>query len=431
MRSDKSDRKIKQTVYPKTLPICLFWMSFSLLYASEIEVLEPLSMVQENIFLEESNAEQMVFSNETSFFGEEIAASSVAGLFPDRINWTTKKKAAPPEIPVAAKPTKSLRVSIDALYFKPIQDSLKYGQTNSISFSPPGNTIGPSFTYDWGVRGSLAIPLRYDDWDLSAAYTYFHPTMPTVHKTDDNQYLFMVLTQSFFPQVNNFSNVQCGDIKGKWRLKMDLLNIELKRICLVSRSFLIKPIIGIQLAEVKQRIVVNYGRFWIVNGGVLPLDNPIPILNAQKIISANEVYGVGPEFGGEMSFLMPKNFRLFLKSAFACMFGRFNTTMKYAENLGSIGSLPPNGTGITTTPYPENQVLKVNVAGSFTMIQIQGAFSKEWKMGKNGSGDFMLGWETQFWWNLSRMNGFNQPSLTSLGADMSLQGPYARLELNF
>ena len=429
MRLYKLNRK--KASYPKVLPICLFWMSFSFLSADEAEILEAFPAAEESSLVEESAPDLASLLSDTPFEGEEIADSQVAGWFADRVSWSSKNKKPPPEIPVAAKPTKSLRIAIDALYFKPIQDSLKYGQSNSMSFSPPGNTIGPSFTYDWGVRGSVAIPLRYDDWDLGATYTYFHPKMPTVHKTDENQYLFMVLTQSFFPQVNNFSNVQCGEISGKWRLKMDVLNVELKRICLISRSFLIKPIIGIQLAEIKQRILVKYGNFWIVNGGVLPVDDPIPILNAQKVVSANEVYGIGPEFGAEMSFLMPKNFRMFLKSAFACMFGRFNTTMKYAENLGSVGSLPPLGTGITTTPYAQDQIIKVNVAGSFTMIQIQGAFSKGWKMGKKGSGDLMLGWETQFWWNLSRMNGFNQPSLTSLSADMSLQGPFARLELNF
>ncbi len=441
-------RKKRKSFYETALPFCLLWMSCSLLYADENNSLESISafdeegpfpienffqqepMVEAEPLTEESLAELLSLEEKGLLNGEEIAASTTAGWFPDRINWSTKKKVQPPPVPLAAKPTHSLRITVDALYFKPIQDSLKYGQTNSMSFSPPGNNIGQEFTYEPGVRGALAIPFKYDDWDLSVAYTYFHPTMPTVHKIDENQYLFMVLTQSFFPQVNNFSNVQCGEITGNWRLKMDVLNLELKRICLVSRSFLIKPIIGIQLAEIKQRITVNYGNFWIVNGGVLPSGDPIPILNAQKIISANEVYGVGPEFGAEMSFLIPKNFRLFLKSLFACMFGRFNTTMKYTENLGTIsdGQIPAT---LVTTPYPYDQVLKVNVAGSFTMMQIQGAFSKEFKMGRKGSAEIMLGWETQFWWNLSRMNGFNQPSLTSLGADMSLQGPFARVELNF
>ncbi len=394
------------------------------------KMLEKEPVVEAEPLTEESLAELLSISEHTLLSGEEIAASTTAGWFPDRINWSTKKKVQPPPIPLAAKPTRSLRVTVDALYFKPIQDSLKYAQTNSMSFSPPGNNIGQEFTYEPGVRGALTIPFRYDDWDLCAAYTYFHPTMPTVHKTDENQYLFMVLTQSFFPQVNNFSNVQCGEVIGNWRLKMDTLNLELKRVCLVSRSFLIKPIIGIQLTEIKQRTVVHYGNFWIVNGGIFPQGDPIPILNAQKIISANEVYGVGPEFGAEMSFLIPKNFRLFLKSVFACMFGRFNTTMKYTENLGTVsdGQIPQT---LITTPYPYDQVLKVNVAGSFTMVQIQGAFAKEFRLGRKGSAEIMLGWETQFWWNLSRMNGFNQPSLTSLGSDMSLQGPFARVELNF
>lgn len=399
----------------------LFWISCSLwaVEGEEVKEVEPLLVEEAVQDLSDLSA------LDSSIPEEELIALNPEWAKKVKLGWaTTKETPAPP--PLASQNAPHFGLDLDLLYFEPVQMGLKYGQTNSMSFNPPGRDIDQPFTYKLGFRANLNIPISYENWGVNFTYTYFHPTMPSVHKVDPNQFLYMVLAQSYFPQVNNFYNVQCGELKGNWRLRMDVLNADLKKTWMVDRSFVIKPSMGIQAASVKERMVVQYRNLWIINGSI----NDVPIVNPQKIISNSEVYGIGPELGTELQFLIPSNVIISFKSLFSCMFGVFENTTKGTDSLGSFGSLDLPG-GITTTPYPYDQILKNRVTGSFTMMQIQAAISKESKMGKKGSCLFMVGWETQFWWSLHLMNGFNEPDLTSLGADLSLQGPFFRIEGNF
>lgn len=420
MRSRKWRQK-RRRVSLLRWPFCLFCLGSSLwgIEGDELKEIEPLP--SEPILVEAAEKPDAL----ADFSEEELLA-----LSPEwskmRIGWANSKTPPPPPPPLASRTAPHFGLGLDALYFEPVQMGLKYGQTNSMSFNPPGRNIDQPFTFKMGFRANLNIPFQYENWGANFVYTYFHPTMPKVHKVDPNQFLFMILTASYFPQVNNFYNVQCGEIKGSWQLKMDVLNAEIKKTWYIDRSFVMKPFMGVQAASIKQRMVVHYQNLYILNGSI----NSVPIVNPQKIVSNSEVYGMGPDIGTELQFLASKSFAVSFKSLFSCMFGKFQNTTKGTDNLGSFGSLDLPG-GITTTPYPYDQILKNEVTGTFTMLQLQAALSQQWKMGKKGSCLIQLGWETQFWWSLYLMNGFNEPNLTSLGADLSLQGPFFRFEGNF
>lgn len=372
---------------------------------------------------------------------EEPAPEMVAGFFTDKAHRIID--AAMNRTPESATcvgcnswmasemyaPQKTFGFSADVLYFQPVQDNLKYGETNTVSLSPPGHSVDQDFTYKLGFRGALHIPLYYDEWGLNISYMYFHPTMPTTRKVDPNQFLFMTLTQTYFVQVNNALNIQCGEIKGNWALKMDVLNFEFKRSCWFGKTFFIEPILGIQGSEIRQRLVVEYGNLYINNGASGPNG---PLINPRKITSTSEVWGIGPEVGADMRFLLPQGFNMFFRAAFSSMFGQFKTTTKYTDILatsGGPGAIPP--APLSTFPIQEISTLKETIARSFSMMQIQASFAKLWKFGKTGSVELVLGWETQFWWSQNRLNWFSTVALPSEGSDLSLQGPFGRIDIQF
>lgn len=398
-------------------PVCLLWLSCAVWGEEEIK--------------EEASLQQI----------EEAAPELVAGFFKDQahrlidaaMNRQTEGQAYSScnswPLSQLYAPQKTVGFSADVLYFQPVQDNLKYGETNTVSLSPPGQSVDQSFMYKLGFRGAMHIPLYYDEWGLDLSYTYFYPTMPTIHKVDGNQFLFMTLTQTYFVQVNNVTNIQCGEITGNWALKMDVLNVELKRNCWLGKTLFIEPLLGVQASRVRQRLVVNYGNLFINNGANGPNG---PILNAQKIVSASEVWGVGPEVGANIRFLLPQGFNLFFRAAFSSMFGQFKTTTKYSEFLATSGgptAMPPGP--LVTVPVSNISTLKETIARSFSMMQVQASFAKLWKFGKTGSVELVLGWETQFWWSQNRMNWFSTVALPSEGSDLSLQGPFGRLDVQF
>lgn len=401
--------------------ICLCWVVGSLWAVEGEEFVEQDLLPSEPVLVEVADSAPAEYI---------LSEDQLIALSPEwskmRIGWSSQKPPAAPAEPLAGKTAPHFGLDLDALYLEPIQTGMKYAQTNSMSFNPPGKNIDQSFTYKMGFRVSANVPFDYENWGLNVTYTYFHPVMPTVNKSDSNQFLYMILTASYFPQVNNFYNVQCGQVKGQWKLLMDVLSAEFKKTWLIDRSFVMKPFMGVQAASIRQRMVVHYEDLWIVNGSI----NSTPIVNPQKLVSNIKVYGIGPDLGSEFHFIIPKDFTIFCKGLFSCMFGKFCSTTKGTENLGSFGTLGV-GSGIITAPYPYDQVLKNDVSGAFTMMQLQGAISKQWKVGKKGSCLIMLGWESQYWWSLALRNGFNEPDLTSTGADLSIQGPFGRLEVNF
>lgn len=399
-------------------PVCLLWLSCSVWGAEEKDSLIATEESVSEVVAEESSPELMAgfFSNKAqrlidAAMNRQSEPSNCAGCN----SWVASQLFAP---------QKTIGFSADVLYFQPVEDNLKYAETNTVSLTPTGRSVDQEFTFKLGVRAAFHIPLYYDDWGLDLSYMYFHPTMPVTSKTDPNQFLFMTLTQTYFVQVNNALNLQCGQVTAHWKLKMDVVNAELKRSCWFGKSFFIEPIIGVQGSDIRQRLLVRYENLYINNGAIGPNG---PLLNPKKVTSSSEVWGIGPEVGANMRFLLPQGVNLFFRAAFSSMFGQFKTTTKYTDIIATSGTPPI----LFSYPVQNVSILKEKIARSFSMMQIQASVTKLWKFGSTGSVELVLGWETQFWWSQNRFNWFSTVSLPSEGADLSLQGPFGRVDVQF
>lgn len=395
-----------------------------------------LSAVYATSLLAEESA-NILPASQNSSLEALIAFTKDVTLMPPYVPSRLKCKNKLPETNTPAPPPspfiKQFRfgMNADVLYFKPVQDNLKYAETNTISLSPPGKSLYQKFSYKLGFRLGVEIPIWYDNWTISSTYLYFHPIMPPARKTDNNQFLFMTLTQPYYPLVNNFLNVQCGGVKGSWRLRMDSLDLALKRAYQISRSFFIDPILGLQTAEIRQRIEVNYEDIYIINGSQPVPGNPLPIISPQKVVATSDVWGVGPELGAEFRFVIPREFNLFFKCLYSCMMGNFNTTTKYTDLLASTSvGISPNVI-IVTVPQEGSSIMKESLARVFSVLQLQASLSKVWNLNQYGSFECMIGWETQLWWGQNRFNWYSTATMPSEGADLTLQGPFARMNLKF
>ena len=65
---------------------------------------------------------------------------------------------------------------VDYLFFRAIEDTLKYGETNFDLVPPPSHDIEQDFSYNSGVRATINIP-TYDRWLLVVLIPTFGPIL--------------------------------------------------------------------------------------------------------------------------------------------------------------------------------------------------------------------------------------------------------------
>lgn len=297
--------------------------------------------------------------------------------------------------------------TLDVLYFKAIEDSLKYGENDSnfsnYPISDNSKTIQQKFKYSPGIRVSLNLP-AYDCWMLGFSYTHFSAIPQTTHAQNNDGALFgSLIAPVYYAPVNeNVSN-----LSGKWTLRLESFDALLKKKIILDNSFLASIFMGLQGCSIHQKVNVNYTFF-----------NPRPSLaSPQSVRGYSSLFGIGPKMGAELKLIFPYAFSFFAKGSFSCILGAFKTTTKYSRP-------------IISNAY-DNISLKDNPMRICTVSELQMAFSKWWTTSNCIDIEFTIGWETQVWSRQMRMNWFNTLSSPPDGSDLTLHGPFANLSIWF
>ena len=295
-------------------------------------------------------------------------------------------------------------LNIDYLYFRAIEDTLKYGETNFSLVPPPSHNIEQDFSYNPGIRATISIP-TYDHWLLSGSYTHFrvYPSKVIINDSTGNIFANLVVPTYFSPV-----NQQVSRLCGEWELKMQIFDVLFKKGLMIGKSLLIEPFFGVQGCTVKQTVDVNYIFF-----------NPRTSLKPpQKVKGVSRVSGVGPELGAEFRLVFPCQMSLFARGGISCLLGSFKMHTDYGNLLGC---------SLSSTQIS----LKDHKLRLFSSMQLQIAFSKYWRSSLNFELELTMGWETQVWWRQMRMNWFSTLAFPPDGSDLTLHGPFIRLSLGF
>jgi hypothetical protein len=300
---------------------------------------------------------------------------------------------------------------LELIYWEAIEDSLRFamkncpaasvGATAAVTDSPLCPAVNQRLGYDPGARASVFVPILYDEWELGATYTYFYTTPPVSRVNDPRGYLYANLESS---ALGNFSAAQSlTSAKSKWNLKMNVVDLELRRPFVIGQALMLEPIMGAKASFVRQKYDVHYGFFTPGTG------------QANRVIGTSSVWALGPEFGAEMRFLIPKQVSFSVKGMFAAMMGIFSGNTLYTEYYET----------------DEEMSLTEKKTRLFEVGQLQCGFSKWWAIKNESSLELTLGWEAQIWWRQMRMNWMSTATLPPQGADLTIQGPFFRGSWNF
>jgi hypothetical protein len=296
----------------------------------------------------------------------------------------------------------SYRISLEALYFKAIEDSVQYAEIvpQFPTDEPVIKSLEQEHSWDPGVRASFSFPLFYDKWQMEFDYTYFRSAPDRLKKSDSSHSIFASLV---IPIIGINGNVFANKVEGEWRLNMNIVDWLIKRPIYFSKNFEIRPAAGLRACFIDQMIDVDYEDFRID----FPRDN-----TPQKVIGKSSVWGVGPSIGIEMDYFLPKHFSMFLNGFFSCEFGNFDLKTIYKKLLHA--------------PEEAKIVIKDDKQRVFSNVQMQIGFLKEWNFGKHRSFELDAGWEMQIWWRQMRMNWFSTIPGPPEGGDLTLSGPFLK-----
>lgn len=197
------------------------------------------------------------------------------------------------------------------------------------------NTIGykdPDFRWDFGFAVGAGYNTTYDGWDIHADWTHFHPksSSGSVTASETNYLLpvFLIEPLTFIgsqPQNSPTVLQPGGDpstATGKWKLKLDLVDLELGRESYFGEFLFLRFHMGLRSAWIHQNLKVVYDRFLEdVSGENL---GQLTALTTVNVHLKNNFWGMGPRAGLDSQWNLGCGVSVFGNVALSALVGQFS-----------------------------------------------------------------------------------------------------------
>lgn len=341
-----------------------------------------------------------------------------ARLINDVADWVSEEKSekSPASSPLPSANDTATRghgvmFTAGALLLKAEQEGLEYGlltlpptSPTAATFFVSGEKKGMRSIYKPGVRLGLGYHLPRDGWTLSALWTRFHATQ-TSSQQGSAGYLF----SPFWIDAANTPLPESGS--ATWKLRMDIVDIELDRRFYVGEYMALRPHAGVRIANLDQNFDVSYYNV-TVQSSPTP-ETEIKSLNKQLHTGAGIVVGL------DSDWKFGHGFALFCKGRFVLLDGMFDI---HHQEILPAAIIPSD---IKTRLHTVTPLLEFGAGASFIRHFNEGRYFCR----------LNLGWESQVWIN---ENHFSRPGHSYGGVielpirgNLSLSGFEGRLSLGF
>ncbi len=219
-------------------------------------------------------------------------------------------------------------ITVAGFYWNAHQDGLEYAiETNS---APAANGSVNIFNGEFkkphahwrpGFKLGLGYNSPCDGWDVNLLWTHFKGRASNSVEADDG-------TDAVIPLFSAFSDPFGGQLnatnaRGKWSVKLDLVDLELGREFWVSKYLTLRPNIGLRYARLDQDFNVFYtgGSFANVND-----ENEMD----------NNFKGIGPRAGLDTVWHLRCGFSIFGNAALSILYGRFHVSEQETTSLSAV-----------------------------------------------------------------------------------------------
>ena len=276
-----------------------------------------------------------------------------------------------------------LTIFADALFWQAQQlGTYAFGTTTGTSSGGKEKFLVFSFPWNWGLRTGIRYDTSYDHWNTQLYYTWFrtHATSGT-----NNAEPFLIGNYN----ANGLNAYSKGNLR--WSLLFNMFDWELGRDCLVSKTVLFRPFLGLKGGWIYQNINAHFRS---------------PGLRASEHVK-NDFYGVGPKGGldgkWKLGRLNAHVFSLIGDFAGAFLWGRWTIKDVFRSSARA----------------PLKTIFPSKTYGAFMIEALMGL---EWDFHFNkGRSQFSVraGYEVQFWVNQLQIE---TASSGTTHHDLTLQG---------
>lgn len=306
----------------------------------------------------------------------------------------------------------------EVTYWKAHQNGMEYAFENfSTVTAPPltGKTERPRHKYDWGFKVGLGYVLPHDGWDVYANYTRFNGHKHNCHSCGDTcncscaprtfypTYLIPCTTGTGTAAADG-SCFTVTEACGKWKVRLNRLDVELGREFFVSKWLTLRPFMGLAGVIITQHNDIDYaGGTYVAAGHVIE----------HKM--RNQFRGGGVRGGLNSQWDFAKDWSVYGNLALNLLYGKFNVKQSATDETLSTGSL--------STLYKINNPTIVGrpVADLGIGVQWEHAFADD-----SFFMSFNVGWEQHYYWGQNQFMRFAQGSTPSAyvenQGDLSLAG---------
>ncbi len=162
--------------------------------------------------------------------------------------------------------------------------------------------IDIEYKYKPGFQVGVGFNFNHDKWVVDLGYTRFHANEKKSYSSDED----LVIYNS--PQFKFDNQIFFDSVHGKWKLHMDLLEINLSRPFYSGRHLTITPTAGIRGGWINQQLKIAYA-----------FDG-----DQYHFYGKQNSWIVGPKAGVNGKWLLGKGFRFFGDCTAALLYQRFH-----------------------------------------------------------------------------------------------------------
>ena len=282
----------------------------------------------------------------------------------NRVNALEQRKGANGIINPSARPGvrngSDVFVTAAALFWKPNETGLSYAiQENGDNTEcvDCGQVLEARSQYRWGWKVGLGYNMPHDGWDVYLNWTHFRASnnhfdcceeecdecedacggcnvCDSCDRDDDDDGLIM------FPIVPNFSacalpeGMWSFDAFSKWKLRLDMLDLELGRDFFVSKFLSLRPHAGLRGLSIRQNQNSVFLGIQTANFAGLDFDT-IDTPDATLFTFNKEKFqGIGPRAGIDTLWSFGRGWGLYGNAAISLIYGRLRVSHKDSVILG-------------------------------------------------------------------------------------------------
>lgn len=337
--------------------------------------------------------------------------------------------------------------SAELLIWKPREDDLNYATELSSGIPTADNTFRDAKVQNWkgkwnaGVRLGLGWNTSYDGWDLSLFWTHFNSRNKKSHDGNDCDCCPCapgVFQPEYFPKDycggGNLTPIYVTEAENKrWKLRLNMLDLELGREFFVSKWMTLRPHVGVRGAWIRQKFKVEYegGNMFssaasncttcacfVTDAGSFAAGT----VTEDEISMKNNFWGVGLRAGLDSQWGLGAGFSLFGKLALSALWGKFkvNQVHELENTAGVEGRIMVMKNNFNVCRPIMDLALGLRYDTTFS--------NDSWGFG------VWAGWEHHYFWGqnkLFKMVGANYDVVDQNDGDLSVAGVNIGVSFDF